>query len=151
MVAMADPLSVASLAAGVVSLGIQVSQGITAYIDALQCRDEDIASVRRRNESLRKTLRVVETSRSHLEGDHQVATAAIRAYLDSCNRELSALDNLVVHLTTCDDITTGLIDKVKNKSKRLLYPFSRPKLEQLEARLRNANMALQLALQILGL
>jgi hypothetical protein len=147
---MADPLSVAGLAAGVVSLGIQVSQGITAYIDALQCRDDDIASVKKRNDSLRKMLRVIETPRSHLEGDHQVATTAIRECLDSCNTELIALDNFVIHLTTCDESTTGFIDKVKNKSKRLLYPFSRSKLEQLETRLRDANMALQLALQILG-
>ncbi|KAH6641013.1 hypothetical protein F5144DRAFT_562295 [Chaetomium tenue] len=148
---MADPLSVAGLAAGVVSLGIQVSQGITTYIDALNCRDQDIISVRQRNDSLRKTLRVVETSRSQLEGDHQVATAAIRECLASCNTELNLLENLVVDLTTCDRFTAGFIENAKNKGKRLLYPFSRSKLEQLETRLRNANTALQLALQSLGL
>lgn len=148
---MADPLSVAGLAAGVVSLGIQVSQGITTYIDALNCRDQDIVSVRQRNDSLRRTLSVVETSHSQLEDDHQVATAAIRECLASCNMELNLLENLVADLTTCDRFTAGLIGKAKNKGKKLLYPFSRPKLEQLEARLRNANMALQMALQSLGL
>ncbi|KAK3297421.1 uncharacterized protein B0H64DRAFT_392114 [Chaetomium fimeti] len=149
---MADPLSVAGLAMGVVSLGIQVSQGITTYIDALNCRDQDLLSVRERNNSLRQTLQVVERSRSQLEDDHQVATAAIRECLDSCNKELGVLEDLVIYLTACDQSNTAsLIGKVRNKSKKLLYPFSRPKLEQLETRLRNANAALQLALQILGL
>jgi hypothetical protein len=148
---MADPLSVAGLAAGVVSLGIQVSQGITTYIDGLNCRSRDIALARQQNDCLQKTLQVVETLRSQLERDHRDATALIRQCLDSCQEELKALDSLLVDLTACDQFAVDWASEIKNKGKRLLYPFSRPKLVQLETRLRNANGALQLALQILGL
>lgn len=148
---MADPLSVAGLAISVISLGIQVSGGITTYIDGLNCRDQDIASVRQQNDSLVKIVQVVETSLSQLENDHQVATATTRECLQSCTKEIEALESLVSDLTACDQFTTGRRDKIKNKGKKLLYPFSRPKLEQLETRLHNANATLQLALQTLGL
>ncbi|RYP45967.1 hypothetical protein DL768_007749 [Monosporascus sp. mg162] len=127
---MADPLSVAGLAIGVVSLGLQVTGGITDYIDALNCRDQDIALLQR---------------------DHQAATAAVRECLDSCKKELQVLESLVAELVACDQSTTGRKNKIKNQGKKLLYPLNRPKLEQLGTRLRNVNATLQLALQTLGL
>jgi cysteinyl-tRNA synthetase len=141
----------AGLAVGVVSLGLQVAGGITGYIDALHFRDQDISSVRRQNDRLQKTLRVVETSISQLQCDHQDATAEVQECLNSCNNELKALESLVANFTACDQSTTGQKIKIKDKGKKLLYPFSRPKLEQLETKLRDANAALQLALQTLGL
>ncbi|TGJ81341.1 hypothetical protein E0Z10_g7415 [Xylaria hypoxylon] len=148
---MADPLSVAGLAISVVSLGLQVAGGITDYIDALNCRRQDIMSVKQQNDSLRKTLQVIETSLSQFPRDHQDATVAVRECLDLCKQELKALESLVVDFAAYDQPTTGRKDKIKNNGKKLLHPFSRPKLEQLEARLRNANSALQLGLQTLGL
>lgn len=148
---MADPLSVAGLAIGVVALGLQVARNITDYIDALNCREQDISSIRQQNDSLRKTLQVVETSLSQLRRDHQNATVAVREWLDLCEKELQALESLVVNITACDQSTTNRKIKIKNKGEKLFYPFHRPKLEQLDTRLRNANAALQLALQTLGL
>jgi hypothetical protein len=148
---MADPLSVAGLAVGVVSLGLQVAGGITDYVDALNCRDQDIVSVRQQNDSFRKTLQAVKTSLSQFKSDHQDATVTVHECLDLFKRELQALEGLVVNLTSCDQSTNGRRNKIRNKGKKLLYPFSRPKLKQLETRLRHANAALQLALQTLGL
>lgn len=148
---MVDPLSVAGLATGVVSLGLQVAGGITDYIEALNCRSQEILSVKQQNESLQRTLQVVETSLSQFRRDHQTATVAVRECLDLCKQELKALESLVVDVTACDQPTTDRKSKIKNKGKRLLYPFSRPKLEQLETTLRNTNATLQLALQSLGL
>jgi hypothetical protein len=149
---MADPLSVAGLAAGLVSLGLQTCGGITKYIDALDCREQDITSIKQHNNSLRNTIQVVETSLTQLHRDHPGPTAAVRSCLDSCGNELRALDDLVAQLAAgFDRSTTGRRNKVKSQGKKLLYPFSRPKLEQLETRLRNANVTLQPALQALGM
>ncbi|RYP92826.1 hypothetical protein DL770_000997 [Monosporascus sp. CRB-9-2] len=148
---MADPLSVAGLGIGVVSLGLQVSRGITTYMDALNCRDKDIASLRQQNDSLRKTLQVVETSLSQFQRDHRFATTVVHECLDSCKKELNALESLVADLTACDQSTTSRKNKFKNQGKKLLYPFSRPKVEHLEIRIYNANASLQLVLQTLGL
>ncbi|KAM3451214.1 hypothetical protein MY3296_005470 [Beauveria thailandica] len=148
---MADPLSVAGLAFAVVSLGLQVTAGITDYFDALSSRDQDIASARQQNDTLRKTLRVIESSSSRLQNDHRPATAALRECLDSCKKELQALEMTVAELVSCDQATTCRKDKIRNQGKKLLYPFNRPKLEQIATRLHNINSNLQLALQTLGL
>ncbi|KAH7141998.1 hypothetical protein EDB81DRAFT_899466 [Dactylonectria macrodidyma] len=148
---MADPLSVTGLAIGVVSLGLQVSGAITTYIDALNCRDKDIASVRQQNDSLQKTLQALESLLSQFQRDHQVATTAVHECLGSCKKELNAMESLVAEVTACDQSASSRKNKFKNQGKKLLYPFSRRKVEELEIRISNANATLQLALQTLGL
>lgn len=148
---MADPLSVAGLAFAVVSLGLQVTGGITHYFDALNSRDQDIASARQQNDTLQKTLQVVETSISRLQHDHNAATAALHECLDSCKKELQALEHIVAELVDCDQATSSRRNNIRNRGKRLLYPFNRPKLEQIATRLHHINATLQLALQTLGL
>jgi hypothetical protein len=149
--AMADPLSVAGLAAGLMSLGLQVCACITEYIEALDCHEQDIASVRQQNDSLRKTLRIVEASLCQLQCDHQEAAAAVHDCLDSVKQKLKALDALVAKLAGCRQPTTSRGNRIKNQGKKLLYPFSRSKLAQLDTELRNANTTLQLTLHVLVL
>jgi len=152
--AMADPLSVAGLAAGLVSLGLQVCGGVITYLDALDCREQDLVSLRQYHSSVHQTLQVVEASLGQLQQAHQGAADAARSCLDACHTELKGLETLLAELTSgTQPAGSGLRrrDKFKQEGKKLLYPFSRPKLEQLEARLQNANKALQLALQALGL
>ena len=139
---MADPLAVAGLAVGVLSLGLEVSGGIVTYIDALNCRSKDIASVEQQNDLLQKSLKVIATSLSRLRPDHAEAAAVVIGCLDSCKKELSALNTLVSDLSACDKSTTSWNERLMGKEKKLLYPFNRPKVQQLEARISNAIGAL---------
>ncbi|CAH0017327.1 unnamed protein product [Clonostachys rhizophaga] len=150
---MANPLSVAGSAVAVVSLGLRVTGGITEYIDALHSRDQYITSVRQKNDTLRKTLQVVEASlsRLQLQGDHQAAAQVVRECLDTSMKELKALEDLITELTIGDPSLPRRQSKIKTQGRKLMYPFSRPKLEQLGTRLGHINAALQLALQTLGL
>ncbi|KAL7762719.1 hypothetical protein ACKLNR_009254 [Fusarium oxysporum f. sp. zingiberi] len=148
---MADPLSVAGLALAVVSLGLQVTVSITDYFDTLKSRDQDIASIIQQNDTLRKTLQVIESSISRFQNDHRTATEALRQCLDSCTEELKTLESMVATLITDDQGTAGRKNKARNKGKRLLYPFHRPKLEQIATKLHHINANLQLGLQSLGL
>ncbi|KAF5254430.1 hypothetical protein FANTH_688 [Fusarium anthophilum] len=148
---MADPLSIAGLALAVVSLGLQVTGGITEYFDSLKSRDQDIASIIQQNNTLRKTLRIIDSSISRFQNDHRTATEPLRQFLDSCNEELKVLESLVAALITDDQGTTGRRTKARNKGKKLLYPFHRPKLEQMATKLHHINATLQLGLQSLGL
>ena len=75
----------------------------------------------------------------------------VREHLDLCEKDLQALESLVADLTAGDQYAPRRRDKLRNTGKKLLYPFSRPKLEQLETKLCHANATLQLALQSLGL
>ncbi|VTT72410.1 unnamed protein product [Fusarium fujikuroi] len=148
---MADPLSVAGLALAVVSLGLQVTGGITDYFDSLKSRDQDIASIIQQNDTLKKTLQVIESSISRFQNDHRTASEALRQFLDSSNDELKVLEGMVAMLTTDDQGATDRRTKARNKGKKLLYPFHRPKLEQMATKLHHINATLQLGLQSLGL
>lgn len=148
---MADPLSVAGLALAVVSLGLQVTGGITDYFDSLKSRDQDIASIIQQNDTLKKTLQVIESSISRFQNDHRTATEALRQFLDSSNDELKFLEGMVATLTTNDQGTIDRRTKARNKGKKLLYPFHRPKLEQMATKIHHINATLQLGLQSLGL
>ncbi|KAH7219660.1 hypothetical protein DER44DRAFT_761358 [Fusarium oxysporum] len=148
---MADPLSIAGLALAVVSLGLQVTVSITDYFDSLKYCDQDIASIEQQNDTLRKTLQVIESSISRFQNDHRTATEALRQCLDSCKEELKALESMVATLITDNQGTAGRKNKARNKGKELLYPFHRPKLEQIATKLHHINATLQLGLQSLGL
>lgn len=148
---MSDPLSLIGLGAGLVSLGLQVSGGITKYLDALDCRDQDIASVRQQNKALEKSLGFISTTLAQpSNGSQHDGSAALQECLASCNVELKALNSLVADLSDSGDPTAGMRGRIKSRHKKLLYPFNRPKLEQLDRRLCRANQALQLPLQTLS-
>ncbi|KAF5574852.1 ankyrin repeat-containing protein [Fusarium pseudoanthophilum] len=148
---MADPLSVAGLALAVASLGLQVTGGITDYFDSLKSRDQDIASIIQQNDTLRKTLQIIESSISRFQNDHGTATETLRQFLDSSIEELKALEAMVATLNIDDQGTASRRNKARNKGKQLLCPFHRPKVEQMAAKLHHINATLQLGLQSLGL
>ncbi|KAH6618157.1 hypothetical protein B0J18DRAFT_272944 [Chaetomium sp. MPI-SDFR-AT-0129] len=151
---MADPLSVAGLVAGLLSLGLQVSGGITTYIDALDCREAELASAKRQNDTLQTLLQVVNSSLIPLQREQPTVTLAVQHCVDVCSDELKKLGELVAKLAPESPSPSGCgrkRSKWKAHGDKLFYPFSRPKLQQLEEKLRNSNASLQLALQTLGL
>lgn len=151
---MGDPLAVAGPVTGLLSLGLQVSGGIITYIDALDCREAEIASAKRQNDTLQTLLKAVNASLISLQRDQPAVTLAVQPCVDACNDELKKLGELVAKLAPKPPPPSGggsQRSKWKGRGDKLRYPFSRPKLQQLEERLRNANASLQLALQTVEL
>jgi len=74
---MSDPLSIAGLVTGVVSLGLKVAAEITKYLNALECREKDTASMRQQTGSLETILQIIEESLNKTQ-EHQQVTAAVR-------------------------------------------------------------------------
>ncbi|KAI0594823.1 hypothetical protein F4775DRAFT_572051 [Biscogniauxia sp. FL1348] len=147
---MADPISLAGLGLSIASLGLQVCGGITTYLDAVRCRDEEIASVKQQNETLIKTLQVIRNSLSC-----HASTSPLPDAMSTCLKlfetRLGDLQILATELTNTHRPDDGLGKKVKDQGKLIWYPFKRPKLQQLEDKLSRANEALQLALQAFGI
>ncbi|KAG9508318.1 hypothetical protein J7337_001882 [Fusarium musae] len=117
---MADPLSVAGLALAVVSLGLQVTGGIAEYFDSLKSRGQDIDSITRQNDTLRKTLRIIELSISQFQNDHKTATEALRQFLDSSNGELKVLESMIATFIIDDEGTAGRRNKARNQGSEKL-------------------------------
>ncbi|KAK6856593.1 hypothetical protein PG995_006780 [Apiospora arundinis] len=144
-----DPLSLAASVAGLVSLGIQVTGGISTYLDALKCRDEELEVIRRQNVALRSTITAIETTTSAIQTlPHNTATAAAQG-IKSCTDDLGVLEAFVAQLSGSDLSTWRL--RLKDKSRRLHYAFDRPKISQLHTRIGQSKATLQLVVAELEL
>ncbi|KAI5920499.1 hypothetical protein F4810DRAFT_682826 [Camillea tinctor] len=143
---MTDPVSLAGLGLAVASLGLQLSDGIKTYIDAVRCRGEEIASVRQQNEALIGVLQLIGGSFLQQYSNRPVSDV-VRTCLNLCETRLGDLQTLVTELTSVRRVDDGLKERLKDQRKLIVYPFKRSKLQQLEDKLSRANEALQLALQ----
>ncbi|KAL2016475.1 hypothetical protein VTK56DRAFT_3471 [Thermocarpiscus australiensis] len=139
-----DPVSL-------VSLGLQVCGGIATYLEGLDCHERHILTLRQEKEQLEKALQVIQTSLSYLQPAHPELTDRARACLNSCVKELNALDKEARKFAARGNHTAGLGAKIRVHGKKLLYPFNRPRLKALEERVRNTNGTLQLLLNTLAL
>ncbi|KAK8112464.1 hypothetical protein PG984_012990 [Apiospora sp. TS-2023a] len=147
---MADPLSVAGLAAGVVSLGIQVTGGLLSYLDAIRSREEDLALAKQYVGSIQAAINHINSSPSRTQAS-QTASASIKASMDACKVQLKALEDLVNRLSSAPGSNATLRSKLRDSSKKLAYAFHRPDIKELEEKLSRADSTLQGAMQALGL
>ncbi|KAK4224141.1 hypothetical protein QBC38DRAFT_25931 [Podospora fimiseda] len=148
---MADPISLVGLTAGLVSLGLQISEGAFKFIDALKCRKEEIASTRRQVDDFKSLITSIETAAQQFQTGYPTIKIAVLNCINSCKTELTGLESFLVELIEQDPSTTGLRAHLKSHGKKLVYPFERPKIEKLEKTLDSANGKLLLVLQTLGI
>lgn len=145
---MADPLSVAGLAAGVVSLGLQLTGGIANYLDAVKYRAKELSSAREHNESLRQIIAVLQSTVVKTQGSHPNSAQIVIDALKPTETQLKSLEDLVDDLAGCDTGTWR--SKLSDKGRKLRYALDRSKIQQLAAQLLQTNATLSVALQVLG-
>jgi hypothetical protein len=88
---MADPGS----AVGIISLGIQVAQGLLKFYSSFSAYDVDIAHATQRVERLYSTLAALEAPLSRLELRNDSISERVRISLNSCRQELLNLEDVV--------------------------------------------------------
>lgn len=147
---MADPLSVAGLAAGLVSLGLQVTGGLVSYVGAIRSRPKDLASANGYINSIRAAINHINSSSARTQAS-QTASDSIKLSVDACRDELKALEELIVKLSTSQHGGTTVRGKIRDGSKKLTYAFHRPDIKELEDKLLRAYTTLQGVMQALGL
>ncbi|KAK7942526.1 pyruvate decarboxylase [Apiospora aurea] len=133
---MAEPLSLAASMAGLISLGLQVTGGIAKYLDAVKCRNEELSAVRQQNALLTDTLATIEkTTGKLIHLSPEVADVTKRNF-DSFKDSVNALEGFAAQLASCNVVTWR--SRLQDKTAKLRYAFDRPKLEQLCARVKQA-------------
>ncbi|KAK4153833.1 hypothetical protein C8A00DRAFT_33444 [Chaetomidium leptoderma] len=147
---MSDPLSVAGSAVGVVSLGIQVCQGLVFYLRSIRGRQQELANDLR---EVRNLISVFHSLNDVLPRLAQQPCAdrdavVIRQCLLDCEEQLVSLQLLVVKLqgpTNPGDIK----GKMKEAGRAVLYPFREGELASirrcLQRLLNNLSLALNAA------
>ncbi|KAI0384705.1 hypothetical protein F5Y04DRAFT_293031 [Hypomontagnella monticulosa] len=145
----AESIGLAASVAGLMSLGLQVTNGVVQYINAFKSRQEELVFLRQQNNTLSTTLSAIQRSSSRLQAQSAEFTAAMAQGVQSCQHELSAAEDLCADLSNCDRSTWAT--RLNSKKGKITYAFHRPKIQQLAQRLQQANEVLQLALTGLGL
>ena len=133
---MADPLSLAGTIVGIVSLGIQVSNGIIQYYNTWKDFDSDVQSTYRILDQLRTTFCLLETK---LKADvllDRDTTNQVYTGIQSCEKgilELQArLEKIKAKEPDLSAKMTGLaVAKLQRQGKKLLYPFKQGTLGKL--------------------
>ncbi|KAK8137066.1 hypothetical protein PG984_005006 [Apiospora sp. TS-2023a] len=153
---MADTvICVAGLAAGVVSLGLQVTGGITSYLDAIKGRQEEITSVKRDLDRIVSTLHRLRDIFSQPRAKH-LTDANLQHHIVTCLVDLVGFGDIpecITFVNQWSQSNTHSLDgeffqKLKNAQGQVMYPLKhRSKVQKLESRLHKLQESLQTSLQ----
>ncbi|KAJ4267173.1 hypothetical protein NW762_003274 [Fusarium torreyae] len=146
---MADPFSIASGVAGIISLGLTICNKIHTYFSAIEGRNDDIEAALQQLGLLRANIGIVESISSKLGTRHAHATTGITQSLEDCESHFKALETLTRELATTG--TSGSKQKWRKGKLIMMYPFDREKLAQMHERLSRAQDTLENFVQSLTL
>ena len=121
---MVDP----GTAVGIVSLGLQVLQGLVNFYSQFASFSTEITAVVQRIESLRMTLDALDSPVRKIERDDPISVA-VRRCIDTCK---SGIQDLEMYRRNCGDDeleASTLEDKLRHVKKRLTFPFRKGTLE----------------------
>ncbi|KAH8878971.1 hypothetical protein GQ53DRAFT_739496 [Thozetella sp. PMI_491] len=143
---MADPISIAGTAVGVVSLGIQVCHELVDYLGAVREQRKQINDARVQVQTLRAVFSSLNTSLPHIQVHHPEDATLLQQCLQQCEGKLAETR---VFLNKLKGPPTP--SPVQEAGRTLVYPFRRAKLVALRSMLHDAQQCLQLVLQITSL
>jgi hypothetical protein len=123
---------------------------VTEYLQALECRKEDIESTFRHVDCLQSALNVIKVALPKLSSDHQNARAVVEGCVQSCKDEMKRLGE---RLNDLKDQThsDSLNQKLRLQARKLAYPFKQGSLRRLEDSVIKINHILSTALQAVAL
>lgn len=133
---MSDPFSVAASAVSIVSLGIQVCQGLLTYYDDYKSYDDTVGSLCRKVESLRSTLEICEEALQKPGLTTSKASVNVTKSIDACKDSLCSLQTT---LESCKKVPKpqGLKASIHNYGQQTLYPFKKPYILRLQSTVTN--------------
>ena len=142
-----DAFSVASTAAGLISLGITACQGLLTYYQSWKDADETVNNMYESIEALSKTFMILQRSTSNplLNVD---AIQRVNESVTSCNRGISALNKKLVKIKL-QTKQNGWKERSWARLKGTLYPFKESTLVKLNERCNELRDNLTLAMTAL--
>jgi archaellum component FlaC len=147
---MADPFSIAGTAVGITSLGIQVCQGLFQYYAKFRGLHDEIDDILRRVEGLEGILKSLEPLIKRYEHNANEAPSQLQLALRACEKALQKLREITEKCGRTEECDS-LQDRLRLVRKRLLWPFKKDTLRELQNTLSGFQSHLSLALQSLGL
>ncbi|MCJ1467990.1 hypothetical protein MMC07_006616 [Pseudocyphellaria aurata] len=146
---MADPVSVAGSAVGVISIAIQVCQGLRSYYTAWTSYNGQVNHVCNKIDGLNATLENLQLSLEKLGTNTPAARNVFRS-IASCEDGVNALGAMLVKLSAIK-APQGVREKVHNYSLQTLFPLKQDTLHSTSAMVMDLQSNLNSALQTLEL
>ncbi|KAF5635118.1 uncharacterized protein FTJAE_6501 [Fusarium tjaetaba] len=147
---MSDPLSVAGSAVGIISLGIQVCQGLISYLQSFKSQDQDIQESLSDVQSVISILYSLKDILPKVE-ERSSGTPAIRRCLAESEEKLREFQQFSLKLRGTHSPEHNVLRRMDNARLALLYPFREGKLKSLCQSLKGLLQNLTLCLDITSL
>lgn len=148
---MTEPLSVAGSVAGLISLGIQVTQSLVNFYNAYNNRDSNIVHMIERLDSLLDIFQCLKKTLSdrHFQVDERSLVESIETSIKSCEEWIQELqDECQKFIKTSSQ---GVKAAVRVAGRRVTYPFRQSTLQKLDEDVGEIRANLSSALSVLQL
>ncbi|KAL5364805.1 hypothetical protein BJX96DRAFT_168590 [Aspergillus floccosus] len=148
---MADPLAIASGIAGLLSLGIQVTQALVNFYATHKDKDTDLAKITHNLESLQSIFRALDIAVKErgLQANTHGLLREVGNAVQKCEETITELQS------ECEkfhrDSAAGFKDRVKVAGRRAAYPFRKSTLQKLEEDVADIRENISFALDVLQL
>jgi hypothetical protein len=148
---MAESLAVASGIAGLLSLGIQVTQSLVNFYTAYKDQDTDLAKVAQNLDSLQSIFRALDTAvkERRSQADTQDLFREVEKAVQKCEDIIIELQSECEKLQK--DTAAGSKGRVKVAGRRAAYPFRKSTLQKLEEDISDIRENVSFALDVLQL
>ena len=147
---MTEPLSVAANVAGLISLGIQVTQSLVDFYNAYKNRDSDLVHTTQTLESLLdifQCLRETLSDRS-FQADEESLISNIETSIKNCDELIQELQDECQKFSKTPN---GIKTAVRVAGRRAIYPFRQSTLQKLDENIGEIRANLSSALDVLQL
>ncbi|KAF4966220.1 hypothetical protein FSARC_6105 [Fusarium sarcochroum] len=148
---MSDPLSVAGSAVGIISLGIQVCNGLLIYADAIRGRSQDLADHMDQVRSLLALFKSLNLTITRLESLNSENAKSLLDHLQQAESKLKGLQELLTEVGIPPSTTADFKGKMKEKYRAAVYPIKKSKLEGARQTVQALLGSLTAAIQTAGL
>ncbi|KAK4463255.1 hypothetical protein QBC42DRAFT_266289 [Cladorrhinum samala] len=147
---MADPLSLTGTAVGVVSLGIQVCQGLFSYLQAVRGRHKEVQDGIAEAQALLEMFQSINDVLPDFERQDRETAELLLSCLETNESKVLELKQKLDRLKRSVDPATDLKGKVKRSGKALAYPFRVDNMRELQNSVSRLLQALQMGMQVAG-
>ncbi len=143
-----EVFTVASSAAGLVSLGLTVCTGLLKFYESVKGAEEDVKGMYSSIEQLTKTFTYLRSSIQQSQFSKDVV-ARVEESIRMCESGLVALQKKLSKISNAVQANRGWSHKLRSEFQRALYPFRESTIVRLKEICRDLQGNLALALETL--
>jgi hypothetical protein len=142
-------LGVASSVIGIISFGIQITQGLLKYYGSWKDQDNDVSDMCASLDSLSRTLTFLsETIQQHAASGMRIENS-VEENVKHVDKAIKKLENELRKVRGTEPPQPGVRTAMRRHVRRALYPFKEKTLRKIQQAVSEARSNLGVALQVL--